>query len=307
MLWILGAAAVCLTASFVCFLLVFYERRQPQPEYPVPDGEAYEPYREMMIEGIKRLRSQRQERFTICSHDGLTLSGRYFEYAPGAPIEIMFHGYRGCADRDFCLGMDRAFALGHSCLIVDQRTTGGSDGHIITFGIRESRDCLRWVDFVVEHFGPEVKIILTGISMGGATVLMAAGEKLPDNVVGVLADCAYTSAKAIIREVARRQGLPVWIMYPLIRLGAWLFAGLDLEGNAPIEAVKRIKVPVVFAHGEDDGFVPCDMSRENYAACAAPKCLYTAPGADHGLCYLVAQEDYIRALREFWLEQGIYG
>ena len=79
-----------------------------------------------------------------------------------------------------------------------------------------------------------------------------------------------------------------------------------LEENAPIEAVRRIHVPVIFAHGEDDTLVPCYMSRENYEACTAPKCLYTAPGAGHGLCYLVAGEDYIRALREFWMEQGIY-
>ena len=305
--WILGAAAVCLAAAFVCFVLVFYAPRRPLPEYPVPKGAAYEPFHSIMVEGIRRLRAQPHETFTIRSHDGLTLSGRYFEYAPGAPIEVMFHGYRGSADRDFCLGMDRAFALGHSCLLVDQRTTGGSGGRVITFGIREYRDCLRWVDFAVAHFGPDVRLILTGISMGGATVLMAAGEPLPANVVGVLADCAYTSAKAIIYEVGRRQGLPMRLLYPLIRLGAWLFAGFDPEENAPIDAVKRIKIPVIFAHGEADGFVPCDMSRENHAACTAPKCLYTAPGADHGLCYLVAREDYVRVLREFWTQQGIDG
>ena len=306
MLWILGAAAGCLLASFICFLLVFYDRRKPLPEFHLPDGPAYEPYHEIMIDGMKRLRAMFCETFTIRSHDGLTLSGRYFEYAPGAPMEIMFHGYRGSADRDFCVGVDRAFALGHSALIVDQRTTGGSGGHIITFGIREYRDCLKWVDFAVEHFGPDVKIILTGISMGASTVLMAAGEDLPANVVGVLADCGYTSGKAIIQAVSRHIHLPAWIMYPLIRLGGLIFAGFDLEENAPIEAVSRIRVPVIFAHGEDDTLVPCYMSRENYEACTAPKCLYTAPGAGHGLCYLVAGEDYIRALREFWMEQGIY-
>ena len=306
MLWILGVAAVILLASFVCFLLVFYDRRKPLPEFHLPEGPAYEPFRPVMIDGMKRLRAMPFETFTIQSHDGLTLRGRFFEYAPGAPMEIMFHGYRGSADRDFCVGVDRAFALGHSALIVDQRTTGGSGGRVITFGIREYRDCLKWVDFAVEHFGPDAKIILTGISMGAATVLMAAGEELPSNVVGVLADCGYTSAKAIICHVSRFLHLPAWIMYPLIRLGGLLFAGFDLEENAPIEAVKRIRVPVIFAHGEADDFVPCSMSRENYEACTAPKCLYTAPGAGHGLCYLVAGEDYIRALREFWTEQGIY-
>ena len=306
MLWLAAVFIACLLVMFVLFLLVFYAPRRPQPEYPLPPGAAYEPYHGVMIDGMKRMRAHPHEIFTIRSHDGLTLSGRYFEYAPGAPMEIMFHGYRGTADRDLCVGMDRAFALGHSCLIVDQRTTGGSGGRLITFGLREYRDCLRWVDFAVDHFGPEVRIILTGISMGGATVLLAAGEELPSNVVGVLADCGYTSARAIICKVSRQLHLPAGLLYPAIRMGARLFAGLDLEENSPIEAMGRVRIPVIFAHGEEDNLVPCSMSRENYEACVSPKAIFTAPGAGHGMCYLAMGEAYIRALREFWTEQGIY-
>ena len=306
MLWILAAVFLCLIVLLTLFLLVFYAPRRPEPEFPLPPGPAYEAYHGVMIEGMKRMRAYPQQVFTIRSHDGLTLSGRYFEYAPGAPMEIMFHGYRGTAVRDLCVGVDRAFALGHSCLIVDQRTTGGSGGRVITFGLREYKDCLRWVDFAVEHFGSDVRIILTGISMGASTVLLAAGEDLPSNVVGVLADCVYTSAKAIIRKVAKQLHLPPWLVYPAVRLGALLFAGLDLEENSPIEAMGRVKVPVIFAHGEADTLVPCYMSRENYDACISPKAIFTAPGAGHGLCYLATGEEYIRALREFWTKQGIY-
>ena len=306
MLWLLAALFACLIVLFVLFILVFYAPRRPEPEFPLPPGPAYEPYHQVMIDGMKRMRAHPQEVFTIKSHDGLTLRGRYFEFAPGAPMEIMFHGYRGTADRDLCVGMDRAFALGHSCLIVDQRTTGGSGGRVITFGLREYRDCLRWVDFAVDHFGPDVRIILTGISMGASTVLLAAGEDLPSNVVGVLADCGFTSAKAIIRKVAKQLHLPPWLVYPAVRLSARLFAGLDLEENSPIEAMGRVKIPVIFAHGEEDNLVPCYMSRENFDACVSPKAIFTAPGAGHGLCYLATGDEYIRALREFWTKQGIY-
>ena len=306
MLWLLAAVFLCLTVLFALFIWVFYAPRRPEPEFPLPPGPAYEPYHGVMIDGMKRMRVHPQEVFTIKSHDGLTLRGRYFEFAPGAPMEIMFHGYRGTADRDLCVGMDRAFALGHSCLIVDQRTTGGSGGRVITFGLREYRDCLRWVDFAVDHFGPDVRIILTGISMGASTVLLAAGEDLPSNVVGVLADCGFTSAKAIIRKVAKQLHLPPWLVYPAVRLSARLFAGLDLEENSPIEAMGRVKIPVIFAHGEEDNLVPCYMSRENFDACVSPKAIFTAPGAGHGLCYLATGDEYIRALREFWTRQGIY-
>ena len=302
-LWILfGAAALLLLAVFLCFWLTFYVRRTKfDPDvYPLPAGKTYEPYHPQMLEGMKAFRTMPHQVFTIKSEDGLTLSGRYFECAPGAPMELMFHGYRGTAERDLGAGIRRAFALGHNALIVDQRTTGGSGGRLVTFGIREHRDCLNWVDFCLGHFGPDVTIYLTGISMGASTVLMAAGEPLPPNVKGVLADCGFTSAPAIIKAVSKSLHLPGNLLYPMIRLGGRLFGGFDLEENSALEAVKRCQIPVIFFHGETDTFVPCEMSRENYEACAAPKAILTVPGAGHGLSYLAGPEAYLNTLRAFW-------
>ena len=54
MILIALAAFIWLLASFICFLLVFYDFRRPQPEFPVPAGAIYQPYHEVMIDGIKR-------------------------------------------------------------------------------------------------------------------------------------------------------------------------------------------------------------------------------------------------------------
>ena len=48
----------------------------------------------------------------ITSFDGLTLRGKFYEYAPGAPIELMLHGYRGCAERDMPGGALRSHRVG---------------------------------------------------------------------------------------------------------------------------------------------------------------------------------------------------
>ena len=171
---------------------------------------------------------------------------------------------------------------------------------MITFGIKEYRDCLSWLDFMVQHFGKDVKIILTGISMGASTVLMAAGSPLPEQVKGVLADCGFSSAKAIICKVIRQLKLPPALAYSFVRLGAWIFGGFDLEAFSALEAVKNATVPVIFFHGEEDAFVPAEMSRENFEACASRKALITTPGAGHGLCYPVDPEAYLNALRDFF-------
>ena len=299
---LLGAGALVLLVSYICFRMAFWSPdRDPAAleEYTIPVGEIYEPYREQMVDWMKECRGTPHEDVSITSFDGLTLRGRYYENIPGAPIELMFHGYRGTAERDLCGGMQRCFSLGRNALIVEQRASGRSGGNIISFGVNESRDCLDWVDYMIGRFGPDVKIMLTGISMGAATVLTAAGEDLPANVFGVLADCGYTSARDIIKKVIRDMGLPPGPSYPFVKLGAWIFGHFDLEKTSPVQAMKRCRVPVIFFHGEADDFVPCSMSRENFAACSAPKMLVTVPGAGHGLSVLVDREGYLKALGEF--------
>ena len=105
------------------------------------------------------------------------------------------------------------------------------------------------IDFAVKQFGSDVKIVLTGISMGAATVLMASGKQLPKNVVGVLADCGFSSPKEIIKKCAKDQHYPVKLIYPFIKLSAKIFGHFDLEEYSPLEAMKTCKVPVIFFHG----------------------------------------------------------
>lgn len=295
--------AILLLITYWCYRMAFYaDRSIPLEEYPLPKGEAYEPYRDKMVQWIQETRQMPHEDVEITSFDGLKLRGRFFEYSSNAPIELMFHGYRGSSEQDLSGGVQRCFQVGHSALVVDQRACGRSEGNKITFGILESRDCHSWIQFTLQHFGENRKLILCGISMGAATVLMAAGKPLPPNVIGVLADCGYTSPREIIRKVIRQMKLPPAICYPFVRLGARLFAGFNLEEDSPLEAAARCQVPVILFHGEGDDFVPCDMSIRNYEACSGRKKLVTVPGAGHGLAYAVQPQEYLQALREFFPE-----
>ena len=301
----LGVVALCLTAiliSYLCYRRTFYSpSRVPlgEDEYEIPPGEIYEPYRDKMVGWMKETRAMPCEKLSITSFDGLTLRGKYYECKKGAPIELLFHGYQGNAERDLCGGVQRCFALGRNVILVDQRGSGESDGHVISFGINERKDCLRWIDFVLEKFGKEQEVMLGGISMGAATVLMAAGEKLPKNVLCVVGDCGYTSAKEIICKIAKEVGFPPKLAYPFIKLGAKLFGKFNLEETSPIEAMQRCEVPVIFFHGDEDAFVPYEMSEKLYAACTSKKRFVTVKGAGHGLAYPLDKEGYVQALREF--------
>ena len=303
---ILSLAAFCalaaLITAFVCFIRIFYSDRKPETEeFPIPPGAAYEEYREDMVGWMKSARALPQKDYCMRSRDGLILCGKYYEYEKGAPIEIIFHGYKGTAYRDLSGGIARCHMLGHSAFIVDHRAAGASEGRVITFGVKESDDWVDWVNFVVENVDPEAKIIIAGISMGAATVMMASSKTLPPNVIGVVADCGYTSAEEIIKKVIDDMGLPSKILYPFARLGGMLFGNFDVALASPVKAMEKTKLPVIFFHGDTDGFVPYYMSEKNYAACASDKKrLVTVEGADHGLAFPRDKEKYISELKDFF-------
>ena len=232
--------------------------------------------------------------------DNLTLHGKYYPCGDSKIIEIMFHGYRGSAERDLCGGIKRAFAINHSVLIVDQRAASHSDGHTISFGINERHDCISWLKYVNENFDKDVKIILAGVSMGAATVILASEMDLSDNVIGVLADCSYSTQKDVIKKFIKDMKLPPNLFYPFIKLGARLFGRFNIEERSPLEAIKNAKVPVLLFHGTSDTLVPAAMSEELHNANKNASKLVFIPNAGHCLCYLIEPELYLETMKEFF-------
>ena len=305
LLCILLLAAIVMITAAVCYFMVFYSKdRKPRAEddYDLPPGKEYEPFYPKMVEWTKRSRATPHKKVEIITFDGLTLRGRYYEFSPDAPIEIMMHGYHGNLERDLSGGIFRALNIGHSVLVYDHRGSGKSDGNTLTFGINESRDCRRWIDFVLREINPDARIILSGVSMGAATAMITSGyDDLPENIVGIVADCGYTSAKDIIKKVIREMKLPPNLLYPFVKLGARIYGGFDLDEFSPIEQVKKSKIPTIFVHGDIDFFVPIDMSVANYEASSATKKeLYIVEGAAHGLAFVVAGDGYLDKLTEFF-------
>ncbi len=296
---------IALILFVLCFLIVygivFYSPKKLRDKNPldVLSGEEFEKIRDKAKTLIENLNSSKFEEITITSRDGIKLYARYFHNFDNAPLEIIFHGYRSKSSVDGCGGFKMATDSGHNVLIVDQRAHGKSSGSVITFGIKERYDCLDWVNYCINRFGEDVKILLIGLSMGATTVLMASELIDSKNVVGIIADCGFSSAKNIITKISGDMKLPSKIVYGMAFASAKILGRFDLEETDAVKAVKNSKVPVLLIHGESDTFVPSSMCKEIFDSCTSEKRILTVKDAGHGISYLIDEDSYLKAVNEF--------
>lgn len=294
---------ILLLAILMFFLILCYVYRiafyKTQNDiYNIPTGEQYDPHRQKMCELIDDLKDRPFEEVYVTSYDGLKLYGRYYHYSDGAPLDIAFHGYRGTAIRDMCGGIWLSYATGHNILLVDQRAHGKSEGHTISFGINERKDCFSWVEYARHWFGENIQILLYGVSMGATTVLMASDLDISKNVCGIIADCPYSSPKEIIKKVCKDMKYPPELVYPFVSLVARVFGGFKLDETTAEKAVKNSNIPILILHGDDDRFVPDAMSkviadaRDNIER-------HTFSNAAHGISGIVYTEQYNMIVLEF--------
>lgn len=296
---LLAVILLFFAATYLCFRIAFRSPNKKQNDfYNVPLGNGYDEQRSKMLEFINDLIKEPYEQVYVISFDGLKLCGRYYHFKDGAPLDIHFHGYRGTSVRDMCGGFKVSKKLGHNVLLVDQRAHGSSEGHVISFGVKERYDCVSWVEYAVERFGADIKIFLVGVSMGGTTVLMAAGLNLPKNVKAIIADAPFSSPEKIIKKVCKDIKFPPAIFYPLLAFGARIFGGFSLKETTATEAVEKSSLPILIIHGEADVFVPPSMSEEVGVNKGNVK-RYTFANAGHGLSGMTDPERYDRILFEF--------
>lgn len=289
---VLALAAMLLAVGYVSFV-VAHRRRPYRPHKKGRDPVAQ--WRHLIDPAVAALKSERWEDVFVTSHDGLKLHAVFFDRG-AADTVLCFHGYRSTPFGDFSIGGTFYLNEGYNVLFIDQRAHGRSEGKYITFGVKERLDVKTWVEYIAPRTSG--RLFLSGISMGAATVLMASDLDLP-KVVGIMADCGYTSPHAIIKKVIGDMHLPPLPILPLTDLWCRLLAKFSHYEYSTVKAVSRSKVPILFVHGRADNFVPCAMTEETYEACTSEKELIVVEQAGHGLSFLVERERCEAAARAF--------
>ena len=257
------------------------------------------PYYANIKHGHQWLLEHKARDLYMTSHDGLCLHATWVPAENAKGTVMLVHGYHSCALTDFSIAFERYHQRGMNILLPSQRAHGKSEGKYTTFGVLESRDVLDWIQFHNEKFAA-FPMMLSGMSMGAATVMYVAGEELPENVRAINADCGFTSPKEIIAKVFKdATHVPAWPFIWATDLFARFFGGFSLEEKVSTETLKKNTRPISFVHGRDDDFVPCDMTCRSFEACAGEKALLLVDGATHGTSFLHDKEHYLQQIE--WL------
>ncbi len=186
-------------------------------------------------------------------------------------------------------------------LIAHQRAHGMSGGKYCTFGIYESVDLLRWMEFIKQQVGHDCKIFVVGRSTGAVTALLSAQQpEFPSNVAGIIADCPFDTLEHVLLNQSRKRynfefKLPLKTVDTI--LNKKFGFGMD-KCDAAIHA-GRIRVPVLVFQAGDDTVAPPEGARRIYDNIKTPKRLVAVDHAAHVMCYDKAPAVYEREVRKF--------
>lgn len=249
------------------------------------------------------IKQQHFEHLEIKSWDGLLLKAKLLKANNhNNKVVIAIHGYRMNNLKEYGQYLQFYHNLGFHILLPDNRAHGQSEGKYIGFGWLDRLDCIQWINEIKKYFNQPLQIVLHGISMGSATVLMASGEKLPNDVKCIISDCGYSSMIEEVEHVVRQTPFPNFIVKP----AAWLSqyrAGYSFHDASTIKQVKKSQTPTLFIHGDKDDFVPTYMVYDLYNACPCQKQLLIIKGAKHAQSYttdpILYQKTVISFINQF--------
>jgi uncharacterized protein len=223
---------------------------------------------------------------------------------------IMVHGLHSNREALEAGLLDLSAALarqGFAILAFDLRGHGQSAPAPLSMGYFEQQDVLGAVDFLrsgslpYPELGHPRAIGGWGISLGGASVLLAAAQE--PAIQGVVADCAFAAFVPLLEKDPKIPKLFI----PGVTAAMRLLHGIDYHAVRPVDVVASIAPrPLFFIQSGDDKIVPpWNLDWLAGAASAAPDArvqTWLIPGVDHIQSYHVMGTAYVNRVVAFFTD-----
>lgn len=243
-----------------------------------------------------------KEPVTISSPYGYQLDGILFPVENSKKVIIFCHGITW-SKYGSVKYMNMFYKRGFNVLIYDHRNHGRSGGNFTTFGYFEKYDLNACVDFVLQRFGKDAYIGVHGESMGAGTALQHCA--IDNRVSFYIADCPYSDLmqlfKIRLKEEFKLPGFPILYTSSVVSKIKYKFFYKEIS---PIRDIKDVETPILFIHGQQDTYIPNQMSIDMYNIKKGVKKLYLAPNAGHADSYWQNREEYEKIVEAFLKEIG---
>jgi dipeptidyl aminopeptidase/acylaminoacyl peptidase len=239
------------------------------------------------------------EHIQVRSADNIILDGRFFR-GDRPSLVILASGYGDTQDQMLPIAKFLHDA-GFGVLTFNSRARIPSGGQYVTLGVLEQQDLISLVRYVAGRKDVDAnRIGILGISMGGATAILAAAKD--KRIRAVVDDSGFSDAPRVIAASFEQFiHLPAFPFAPITVSIANLRAGIDVNQVRPVDVIGEISPrPLLVIHEKDDLVVPADNSLRNFAAARQPKELWLVPGAEHGKAHTTAKSEYEDKVTRFF-------
>jgi uncharacterized protein len=249
---------------------------------------------------------------SIRAADGVTLRGWYVRPNQfNGDAVILLHGITD--NREGVAGYGKLFLdHGYAVLLPDARRHGESGGDLATYGLKESDDVHRWVDWLYSgEIDPSQCVYGFGESYGAALMLQSLAVE--SRYCGVAVESSFSTARDMSYErVSGPLHLRPWfgktLGLPVIASAVWYARfryGIDLLAPSPLQGVTHSNVPVLLIHGARDQSISPHHAMVLAKADPEHAQLWLVPNAGHTMAWAASHQEFEdRVLGWFSVHRG---
>jgi pimeloyl-ACP methyl ester carboxylesterase len=226
------------------------------------------------------------EDVSLRSADGVELRGWWVPADEPLGTVVMVHGLNRTRV-EMVKKVPFVHDRGWNALLFDLRHHGDSGGEATTFGVREKDDVRAAIEIARERSPGST--VLWGVSLGGASVVLAAAED--PEVAGVICDSSFRNLRDTVSHHIRLfrgwrwwlRVVPAWPVTDEVLFWMGRKGGFDTEAADVLGAAGRLSDrPVLFVANSDDRRVPKEIAFELAEAAGPAAEVLIVPGESHG-------------------------
>ena len=216
------------------------------------------------------------EDVNFSSQDQVLLNGWFIEGSLRRVI-LFCHGNFGNMSSRVDIIKDLS-VLGYNVFIFDYRGYGMSNGVSNERGLY--LDVLGAYDYLIDKGFEDKDIIVFGRSLGGAVAIFLAS--FTRGLRGVIIDSTFISARALGHDI----------------LGYNLPEFLVSNRFESIKRIKKINIPKLIIHSEEDDLIPFYHGEKLYKEAPEPKLFLSIRGS-HDNCISESSDIYVAGIKKF--------